>query len=160
MFIAAGGGMYLVGKTSNELLGLFGFAVVLGVIARGAMEFNDIIGINDIITGTWRIVGGVDSPSEIIPADCPKGTGVTAWMWPIGVLAFANAFPVFLAMVGFPLGLILLVLGGLSALTGGENDLFAWGYGLLAAGVVGLVVAGLVIRIVNWSFYVLGCQPF
>lgn len=136
------------------VIGIIVASIVLGYGLMGVVWFNQTTGISGFITGSWQALSGVDTPGEIVRASCDDPT-----IWSlVGLLvALFNVIPGVVAIVGVPAGLIACLIGGLMSLALGDEDPIYKGLTVLGVGLIGLVSAGLIMRLMHWMDNALVC---
>lgn len=157
MLFVTGAAVVTFERLLPPLLIVLAAGLVLWVPLSVIAWFNDQSGLDRVIIGSWRSLSGVDRPSQVV-GDCPPGLDPNGWVFAELGLGFANFIPGVVAIVGLPIGTILAGTGGLKYLISRDPDWLRRGVRVLASGVAGLVIAGLVMRLLNWMSTNLGCS--
>jgi len=116
---------------------------------------SDTLGISTFITSSWQFLSGVQTPGDIVP-ECPFGQQ-TGWVIPLLLLSLINVVPGGAAIVCLPIGIAWTVVGGVRYLAKKEIAWMRSGIKVVCIGLIGLITAGLIMRLIHGLYSSYGC---
>ena len=161
VFFAGSGTLYLVFRRVPEtgIVGIgIGGALVLGLLIWGAGEFNVATGIDAATVRSWQSLSGLSNPNFSAPCGDPvlfddpfKAIAkVVGYLLALVVFVAGSA-----AFLGIPLGIMGIAWGLLVGLFTFKGRTLKWGVGTFVVGLGGLLLTGLLLRLMH--FLVTGC---
>jgi hypothetical protein len=128
---------------------IFGIVVLLALFG-GLYWLGAVSGFHDAVIESWKVLAGVDGPGEIVQrCDDPAFIAIIGILLGFVLIVLA-AIAGLGGIVAAPVGLVMTAIGALAALFDSDSDLLKTGLGVLAAGVGGIVAAGIIFRVIHW----------
>ncbi len=156
IFLLVAGVTYsAVEKVAPTILAWIALSVILMYPLMWLMWVSNTLGFESFLVNSWQSLSGVSSPGDIVP-ECASGP--TLWALVLWVLPVLNAVPGFVAIFGLPIGAIWSFVGGLRYLLDRNSDWLKSGIGVFGLGLLGVVLAGLVMRLTHFLYSTLGCS--